>query len=186
MTRIIAGDYGGRRIKVPAGDSTRPTADRVREALFSSLQSMFGSLTGLRVLDLFAGSGALGLEAVSRGAASADLVEVDRKAAAVIRSNIEALGATQVKLLSRSAQQFTQVAPHTPYDVVLLDPPYAFAADELAILLRTLAAPEWTTRGAVVVVERAKRDQFSWPAPYRAVRDKKYGDTILWYGHPHD
>ncbi len=95
MTRIVAGQWGGRRIETPKGDGTRPTSDRVREAMFSSVESELGGLDGIRVLDLFAGSGALGLEALSRGADHADLVESDRQAATVIVRNVRELGAPE-------------------------------------------------------------------------------------------
>lgn len=183
MTRIIAGRYGGRRLQAPPGDGTRPTTDRVREALFSSLQSEFDSLDGLRFLDLFAGSGAIGLEAASRGAIHVDLVESDRRAAQVITRNIAALkcGVAQVKSLP--AQRFVLGTPTAPYDVIFLDPPYAYEHESLTQLLQAVSGPTWLAEGAIVVVERSRRDDFDWPAPLTGLRDKKYGDTILWYGH---
>jgi len=183
MTRIIAGTYGGRRLKAPPGDGTRPTTDRVREALFSSLQSEFGGLDGLRFLDLFAGSGAIGLEAASRGVAHVDLVENDRRAAHVISSNIAELGCRVAQVKSQPVERFVQSTPTAPYDVVFLDPPYAFPHEALAELLQAISTPAWFAEGGVVVVERSRRDKFIWPEPYAALRDKKYGETVLWYGH---
>lgn len=183
MTRIIAGTYGGRKLQAPPGDGTRPTTDRVREALFSSLQSEFGTLEGLRFLDLFAGSGAIGLEAASRGAAHVDLVESDRRAAQVITANITELKCKQASVKSLPVESFLKSTPASPYDVIFLDPPYAFERIALEELLRVLSAPAWLAEHGVVVVERSRRGGFTWPEPLEALRDKKYGDTFLWYGH---
>lgn len=183
MTRVIAGIYGGRRLQSPPGDNTRPTTDRVREALFSSLQSEFGGLEGLRFLDLFAGSGAIGLEAASRGATHIDLVEVDRVAAQVITANIAALKATAAKVKCQPVERFAKGKPTAPYDVIFLDPPYAYEHQSLAQLLQILGTPDWLAEGGIVVVERSRRDDFAWPEPLSPLRDKKYGDTVLWYGH---
>lgn len=182
MTRIIAGAAGGRRLATPAGDTTRPTTDRVREALFSSLESALGGFDGVRVLDLFAGSGALGLEAASRGAGAVDLVEKDARAAAVVARNVTTLAIPGVRLHRVSAERFVQNVPAQPYDVVLLDPPYAYEHARLAELLTALAAPGFLADDPVVVVERSSRDAFSWPEPFEAVRDRAYGETRLWYG----
>lgn len=181
MTRIIAGTYGGRRIQTPPGDGTRPTTDRVREALFSSLQSEFGSLDRLRVLDLFAGSGAIGLEAASRGAAHVDLVESDRRAAQSISANIKELGCAVARVRVQPVERFIQSPPATPYDLIFLDPPYAFAHEALEELL--VAVGSWLTEDGLIVVERSRRDDFVWPTPLEGLRHKKYGETILWYGH---
>lgn len=183
MTRIIAGAYGGRRLQAPAGDGTRPTTDRVREALFSSLQSEFGGLDGLRFLDLFAGSGAIGLEAVSRGAVHVDMVENDRRAAQVISTNIATLNAKGVQVKSTPVERFLQGTPPAPYDVVFLDPPYAYEHAALEELLQVLSTPLWLAEGGIIVVERSRRDRFTWPEGLDGLRDKKYGETILWYGH---
>lgn len=183
MTRIIAGTYGGRRLQTPPGDGTRPTTDRTREALFSSLESRFGGLFDLRILDLFAGSGAIGLEAASRGAVHIDLVENDRRAADVIRANVAELGCRGAHVRTQPAEGFVQTTPVAPYDVIFVDPPYAYAQDDLAALLVTMSDSAWLSADGVIVVERAKRDRFAWPEPLVAIRDKKYGETILWYGH---
>ena len=186
MTRIIAGKLGGRRIDVPPGDGTRPTTDRVREALFSALQSGYGSFDGLRFLDLFAGSGAIGIEALSRGAASADLVEQDRGAAQIIRKNVADLGIGGAHVAMISVSRFLQRPPSTPYDILFVDPPYAFPANELHEILATLGGSAWSVPDSLIVVERAKRDRFEWPDGINGFKEKKYGETILWYGHCHD
>ena len=129
--RIIAGEWRGRRLRAPPGIDTRPTADRVRETLFSMLASRLGSFEGLRVADLFAGSGALGLEALSRGAAFACFVETDPNAAAAIRSNAEALGALErVRILGGSALALPK---SEPFDLALADPPYALGSGTAAV-----------------------------------------------------
>lgn len=175
MTRIIAGAWGGRRLVTPAGSGTRPTSDRVREALFSSLRSELGSLDGLRVLDLFAGSGALGLEAASRGASHVDLVESAKGAAAAIARNIADLGA-DATLHRTSAERFV-ATDRGPYDLVFVDPPYA---SEVGLVLSGLA--RLLDADGLVVVERSTRDAFVWPDGLEGVRDKSYGETRLYYG----
>ena len=182
MTRIVAGEYGGRRLQTPPGDGTRPTTDRVREAMFSSLQSELGGFAGLRVLDLFAGSGALGLEALSRGAEAADFVESDTRAAGVIKRNIADLGCSGAKVLRTTVERFVRVPPAEPYDLIFLDPPYALPAEEVSALVATLAVPEWRGPDSIVVVERSTRDSFAWPEGVEGLRDKAYGETHLWYG----
>ena len=208
MTRIIAGTVGGRRIAVPPS-GTRPTSDRVREALFSALQAGPG-LAGASVLDLCAGSGALGIEALSRGAAHALFVESDRRAAGTLRANLADLGLAGVAEL-RVATAGAVLAGPAPraFDVVLIDPPYAVPNAEIAGWLRDGWANGWLAGavgdtdpgtdpgtdpdgdsdpdgvlgGATVVVERpAKAGAFAWPEPLRARRDRRYGDTVLHVG----
>lgn len=184
MTRIIGGTAGGRRIKAPTGDSTRPTSDRVREALFSAIDAGFGPLAGLRFLDLYAGSGAVGLEAMSRGAGLVTLVEYDRRTAALVRDNAKTLGFAQVEVVTSSVGRALAHAPRASYDLVFIDPPYALATDEVVADLRALVANGWLAPGALVIVERSTRDRdFAWPAGYVPERSKKYGETTLWYGH---
>ena len=182
MTRVVAGKWGGRRLETPKGEGTRPTSDRVREAMFSSLESELGGLAGCRVLDLYAGSGAIGLEALSRGAGYADLVESDRRAAAVIARNIGVLGASDAHLHRTTVERFVGDLGPEPYDLVLLDPPYAVSTDEVGRLLTAIVAAGAFNPDGVAVVERSGRTPFAWPDGLTAVRDKAYGETHLWYG----
>lgn len=152
--RIIAGALRGRRLQTPEGLATRPTADRVRETLFSMLTSRLGSFKGLRIADLFAGSGALGLEALSRGASFACFVEHDRRAIAAIRANFGALGVEQCsQLLARSA---LALPPAEPFDLVFADPPYAPQSGSAAVA--ELVRAGWVASGGWVAVETARRD----------------------------
>ena len=181
MTRVIAGVAGGRRLAVPA-KGTRPTSDRVREALFSALENDPG-LDGAAVLDLCAGSGALGLEALSRGAAHALFVESDRRAAAVLRRNVEALGLPGAVVRPGSAASVLGAGADRAYDVVLVDPPYEVPDSEVAGWLAAAAAHGWLAEGVTVVVERSARSgPFPWPEPLHGVRERHYGDTALHVG----
>lgn len=176
MTRIIAGSAGGRRLSVPPGTTTRPTSDRAREGLFSTLGSLT-ELDGATVLDLYAGSGALGLEALSRGAAAATLVEDDPLALAAIQRNALSLELTPT-VIDAEVSAFLAAAPETTYDVVVLDPPYELEVDEV---LRALVP--WLAEEAVVAVERRTRGgRPTWPDGLTAVRDRRYGEATLWYG----
>jgi 16S rRNA (guanine966-N2)-methyltransferase len=150
--RIIAGKWRGRQIEAPAGRSTRPTADRVRETLFSMLASRLGSFEDLRVADLFAGSGALGLEALSRGAASVTFVESDPCAAAVIRRNAEKLGAS-VQILSGSALALPR---SEPFDLIFADPPYA--KDSGSAVVQSVIECAWLAPGGWLSVETSRND----------------------------
>ena len=184
MTRIIGGSAGGRRLKTPQGDNTRPTSDRVREALFSAIESSLGSLSGLRFLDLYAGSGAVGLEARSRGAGIVTLVEHDRRTAALIRDNAKVLGFADVEVVATSVDRALAHEPRAPYDVVFADPPYHVDADEIVHVLERLRDQRWVVPEGLVVVERGTRTpDVAWPSGYSALRSKKYGETTLWYGH---
>jgi 16S rRNA (guanine966-N2)-methyltransferase len=177
VTRIIAGRAGGRRIAVPPS-GTRPTSDRVREALFSALAADPG-LDGAAVLDLCAGSGALGLEALSRGAGHALFVESDRRAAGVLRGNVAALGLPGADVRVATASTVLDGPTVRTYDLVLVDPPYATPDAEVARWLAAAHANGWLAEGAVVVVERARGGAFPWPPPLRPVRERRYGDTVL-------
>jgi 16S rRNA (guanine966-N2)-methyltransferase len=184
MTRIIAGAHGGRRLAAPTGSLTRPTSDRVREALFSSLETMT-DLSGARFADLFAGSGAVGLEALSRGASHALLVEADVRAARVIRDNIGTLKAgAAARLVTGKVSQVLGAPPEGgPYDVVFADPPYAVDELEIGELQRTLLAGGWLAPQAVLAVERPTRGApLSWVDGITADRSRRYGETTLWYG----
>jgi 16S rRNA (guanine966-N2)-methyltransferase len=150
--------------------------------MFSSLESELGGLDGCRVLDLFAGSGALGLEALSRGATSADFVESDRRAADVIEANARALQAEGVRVHRQTAERFVGDLPPEPYDLVLLDPPYALATDDVGVLLTAVVQAGGLDPDGIVVVERSTRSPFAWPDVLTGLRDKAYGETRLWYG----
>ena len=181
MTRIIAGSARGRRLQVPAGEGTRPTSDRAREGLFSSLLSLL-DLDGARVLDLYAGSGALGLEALSRGAASATLVEDDPAALAVLHDNVERLALPGAHVVGVAVERWLAAAPEPRYDLALLDPPYEL--DVVPVL--ELLLP-WLAEDAVVAVERATRGPgLDWPPGVEPVRDRRYGAATLWYGRRSD
>ncbi len=180
MTRIVAGTHRGRRLDVPRGTVTRPTADRAREGMFSSLQSLV-DLEDARFLDLYAGSGALGLEALSRGAASAALVESDERAVAVLRGNVERLGLA-AEVVALPVEDFLAGDPSAdgrpPYDVVALDPPYELDVDPVLVALLP-----WLAEDAVVVVERrTKGAPPAWPPGLVGVRSRTYGEATLWYG----
>jgi 16S rRNA (guanine966-N2)-methyltransferase len=184
MTRIIGGKAGGRRIAVPRGAATRPTSDRVREALFSAIESWCGSLSGLRFLDLYAGSGAVGLEAWSRGAGVVSLVEHDRRTAAMIEANATSLGFHKPDVRNAPVAGTLHRHPSAPYDVAFLDPPYPLAEGMLLADLEALVAHEWLVPGALVVVERSARGSaLAWPTGYTALKERSYGDSMLWYGH---
>lgn len=185
--RIIAGAARGRRLAVPPA-GTRPTSDRVRESLFSSLDSALAAdgvpWSALRVLDLYAGSGALGLEALSRGAAAVLLVESDRRAGAVAADNVRAVGLPGAEVLVRDVRRLAAAPPSgPPFGLVLADPPYDLPAAGVADALAALAAAGWIADGAIVVVERyAREDDSPLPGGWDAGRTRDFGDTRLWYG----
>ncbi|GAB3157928.1 16S rRNA (guanine(966)-N(2))-methyltransferase RsmD [Micromonospora sonneratiae] len=184
MTRIVAGTFGGRRIVAPPGAHTRPTSDRVREALFSALETMT-DLDDSRFLDLYAGSGAVGLEALSRGAAHVLLVESDPRAARIIRENLTVLRATPAARLNTAKVSQVLAAGPTdgPYDVVFADPPYSVPAEEITTTLAALVDGGWLAADAVVVVERSSRTgPVDWVEGVTAERSRRYGETTLWYG----
>lgn len=187
MTRIIAGSLGGRRITVPP-KGTRPTTDRVREALFSRLDHS-NVLRGAHVLDLFAGSGGLGLEALSRGAAEATFVESSSAAARVLQANIRELGVGARATLVRERVQtyLNRGGPSSKANLVFADPPYDIARGELAEVLAALAPA--LASAAVVVVEWSTRAPLpQWPASLVPVARKEYGETVLHFAHfePHN
>lgn len=191
MTRIIAGRAGGRRLQTPTGDATRPTSDRVREALFSVVDARVGSLHDLRFLDLYAGSGAIGLEAWSRGAGAVTLVESDRRTAELVRANAAAVGCDVAEVLARSVASALATAPAAPYDLVFSDPPYPLEDAALAADLAALVAHGWLAEDALVVVERSRRSpEPDWPGGLTPLpgkrRLKKYGETHLWFAEATD
>ncbi|MET9325805.1 16S rRNA (guanine(966)-N(2))-methyltransferase RsmD [Tsukamurella sp. NPDC003166] len=174
MTRIIAGAARGRRLAVPPR-GTRPTSDRVREALFSALQSRL-DLDGLAVLDLYAGSGALGFEALSRGAARAVLVDSDAKAVMVLNQNARAVGLPGVTAHRRAVRAFLEL-PAEPFDLALLDPPYDVPAEAVDGDLAALTGG-WLAPGAHVVVERSARTPaVTWPEGFELDMSRDYGET---------
>ncbi len=186
MTRIISGAAGGRRLRTPPGSSTRPTSDRVREALFSRLEHR-GLLEGANVLDLYAGSGALGLEAASRGAALVVLVESHQAAAKVIRSNVGVVGHPAVRVLTDTVERALNAGPpgDTRMDLVLIDPPYDVSEDALAAVLSALVERRWLAPDAFVVVERSSRSpQPTWPEGLELSGEKRYGETAVWFAEP--
>lgn len=185
MTRIIAGRARSITLDVPDA-GTRPTSDRVRESLFGALESA-DALRGAAVLDLYAGSGALGLEAISRGAASADLVEKGHRAATVVERNAARVaksvdGDAPIRVHRASAATFVRTA-HGPFSLVFIDPPYDHTEADLAETLELLAPS--LSADATVIIERAKRSpQPVLPHGLEHVRDKRYGDTVLWWVQP--
>lgn len=181
MTRIIAGTSGGRRLQVPPGALTRPTSDRVREALFSRLEH--GDwLDGTAVLDLYAGSGALGLEAASRGAASVVLVEHAAAPLRALRVNVAAVGLKQVQAVGESVQHFLDGdRHHGPFDLVLADPPYPETESRVANVLESLSS-RWLAEDALVVLERSTRSpEPTWPDALHRTDQRRYGETTLWF-----
>jgi 16S rRNA (guanine966-N2)-methyltransferase len=185
LTRIIAGAARGRRLTVPKGTVTRPTSDRAREGLFATVTTIHGPLPGARVLDLYAGSGAVGLEALSRGAARVVFVESDPRAARVIRANLAAVALPGGELACCPVQRFLDRGPgaEAAFDLVVADPPYAASEAEVTGMLTALASGGWLAPGALVAVERATRaNPLPWPAGYRADRSRRYGEATFWYG----
>lgn len=193
MARVIAGEAGGRRLAVPDGRDTRPTSDRAREGLFSTIVSIMGSLAGTRVLDLYAGSGAVGLEALSRGADHVLLVEQGARATRVIRANIEAIGLPGAVLAADRVERVLARGPAPAggqdsteggrYDVVFADPPYALADTAVSQVLSLLADQGWLAPGALVIVERATRSgPVNWPDGFVPDRARRYGEATFWYG----
>ncbi|KUH98830.1 16S rRNA (guanine(966)-N(2))-methyltransferase RsmD [Mycolicibacterium acapulense] len=182
MTRIIAGALGGRRITVPqnrSGGGTRPTTDRVREAMFNVLAARI-DFGGIAVLDLYAGSGALGLEALSRGAVEATFVETDRRAAGIIADNIAALGVTGASVRRGAVAEVLAAGSPRPVDLVLADPPYDITAGEVESTLALLTERGWAGPGTVVVVERAASGPpLTWPPGWQVWPSRTYGDTRL-------
>ena len=183
--RVIAGAAKGRPLRAPAGERTRPTADRVKEAWFSSLQAR---LPGAHVLDLFAGSGQLGLEALSRGAAAVTFVERDRRAVQALRANVATVDLPGARVVAGDVADLLRgPLDGSPFDVVVADPPYGLADADLAAVLSALV-PHHLAAGAVVTVERARRSgPVAWPSTageadgprYGDVDARRYGDTVL-------
>ncbi len=171
---------------MPSGRTTRPTSDRVREAMFSSLDAMLGGFDGLRVLDLYAGSGALGLEALSRGALNVTFIESDARAVRTIRGNLADVGLPGGSVIHDAVERVVAGGLPDggagPFDLVLADPPYGLGSDELGAVLARLASG-WLVEDSVVVVERDRRSPpVPWPERLAGLRERAYGETVLWYG----
>ncbi len=190
MSRIIAGSRGGQRIAMPPGDRARPTTDRVREALFSAIAAWAGtaaapverSLDGLAFCDLYAGSGAVGLEAASRGAGRVLLVERDHRTAQLSRRNAEALG-LDVEIVNSSVEQVLRKSPDHPFDIVFADPPYELDTPAVSALIELLVVNAWADRDSLIVVERSRRSpKLVWPEVAAKRWSRAYGETILWFG----
>src|SRR3984885_298713 len=182
MARVIAGEAGGRRLAVPDGRNTRPTSDRAREGLFATIVSLTGTLDGARVLDLYAGSGAVGLEALSRGAEHVLLVESGARAARVIRDNVAAIGLPGAEVVTDRVERVLARGPAEKYDVVFADPPYALPGDEVSAVLQALETNGWLAPGALVIVERATRSgPVGWPAGFAPDRARRYWEATFWY-----
>ncbi len=184
MTRIVAGAARGRRLTVPEGDSTRPTSDRAREGLFGTLESLHGHLYGSRFLDLYAGTGAVGLEALSRGSATVTLVESGEKALAALRANIDVVALPGTEVVAGAAEVFVEAGPgiRAPYDIVYADPPYALEAPALVAVLEGLLTDGWLAPTAVIAVERSSKGAPpQWPAGLHGLRERRYGEAMIYY-----
>jgi 16S rRNA (guanine966-N2)-methyltransferase len=190
VSRIVAGSAGGRRIRVPSGRNTRPTTDRVREAVFSAVAAWAATadrppeqaLAGLTFCDLYAGSGAVGLEAASRGAHPVLLVERDRATAQLIRRNAADLG-LPVTVRPGDVRALLRRPAEAGFDVVFADPPYDVPTPAIGELLADLDAQGWLNRSALVMVERSRRTLApAWPASVTETWSRAYGETTVWFG----
>jgi 16S rRNA (guanine966-N2)-methyltransferase len=182
--RVVAGRWKGRGIDAPKGTATRPTSDRVREAVFSAIDARIGTLAGTSVLDLYAGSGALGIEALSRGAVHVDFVESDRGAASVIRRNLDNLGAAanEYDIHTQPVERFVaRRRTVRPVSLLLADPPYRIDAALFHQVLEALAGSGLIARGALVVYEHAADAASVWPEGFADDGFRRYGDTAVSY-----
>jgi len=173
--RIVAGEWRGRKLVAPEGQQTRPTSDRARETLFSMLASRIGSFDGLRVADLYAGSGALGLEALSRGAAHATFVEIDRAALKAIDANVTALGAAA--RISMRAMSAAALPASQPYDIVFADPPYESGSG--TAVAEAVAKAAWLASGGWMAIETQRGDVVTPPAGWQAAAERDVGRARL-------
>jgi len=180
--RIVGGRLRGRALAAPKSQGIRPTADRLRESLFNILAHAYGDpVSGARVLDLFAGTGAMGLEALSRGAAYALFVDESAGARGIIRENVEMLGlGGQSRLFRRDATRMGPAAPNEPFSLVFCDPPYGKGLAEQA--LASCAVGGWLTNDALVVVEEAGDASFKWPEGFAEIKTRDYGEAKLVFG----
>ena len=185
--RIIAGVARGRTLGSVAS-ATRPTSDRAREGLFSSLTSEFGSFEGLHVLDLFGGSGAIALESLSRGATLVHVVEKDDEAQKTIENNYELIKKSnpigKLQLFGMSAERFLKELPKTKYHLVYIDPPYDFSNQAVEDILSALYDGEFLSSDAFIAVERTSRGaQFIWPDAFAPARERNYGQATIYYAN---
>ena len=180
--RVVGGRLRGRALAAPSGDAIRPTSDRLRESIFNVLAHGFGDpVPGARVLDLFAGTGALGIEALSRGAAFALFVEEDSAARGLIRQTVDAFGlGGATRLFRRDATRMGPSGPNGSFGLVFCDPPYGH--DLAPAALRSCAEGGWLERGALAVVEERAGAAFAWPPDFEALDERRYGDTVLRIG----
>jgi 16S rRNA (guanine966-N2)-methyltransferase len=180
--RIVGGRWRGRSLATPKSDAIRPTSDRLRESLFNVLQHGYDdAIENARVLDLFAGTGALGLEALSRGAAFALFVDEGSEARSLIRQNVETFGAGGVtRLFRRDATRMGPAAPNAPFSLVFCDPPYG--KDLAPKALTACAEGAWLTPGALVVVEEAQSASLTLPAGFSEIERREYGETQVVFG----
>ena len=182
MTRIISGKWKSRMLRVPQG-VTRPTTSRVREAIFSTVLHEIGSFDGIQVLDLYAGSGALGIESISRGAHNAVFVDNDRNAVSMIKSNLGGLGHAQTEVIRNNVAAYLgQPSEHGTFDVVFIDPPYSVVDAVIEDHLELLAHDHWLNPDALVVIERDTQSVIEWPSGFQGFEPRSYGDTAVWYG----
>jgi 16S rRNA (guanine966-N2)-methyltransferase len=185
--RIVAGEFKGRAIKSPDEKTTRPTTDRVRESMYSSVYSRIPDLAGICVLDAFAGSGALGIEALSRGASSCTFFENDRDARRVLQSNLDSLGLSTTRACVRGIDSFACPSGEGPFGLVMLDPPYAHEPSELHTLLKSLSAHGELEDSCVIVYEhalanrQAVADEFAEDDAFVLTGQKKYGKIGVTY-----
>jgi 16S rRNA (guanine966-N2)-methyltransferase len=182
MTRIISGKWKSRMLRVPQA-VTRPTASRVREAIFSTLEHELGSFSDLHVLDLYAGSGALGIEAISRGALNAVFVDSDRTAISIINTNLGGLGHVHTQVIKSNAATYVgQPSADAAFDLVFMDPPYSVVDSVVEDHVVELVANSRLNADAMVVIEREAKSLLEWPAGFETQEPRIYGDTSVWYG----
>lgn len=180
--RIVGGRHGGVKLKPPKSDKTRPTSDRTREALFNRLTHAIDGfeLEGARVLDLFAGTGALGLEALSRGASFSLFIEEAIEARGLIRDNIEKLGLEgQTKLFRRNATRLGPLKRFEAFDLVFIDPPYGKGLGEKA--LSSALDGSWLKENALIILEESRRAEITWPSGSQVKDEKSFGDTVIYF-----
>ena len=182
--RIIGGSAKGKNLYSPS-ERTRPTSDRAREGLFSSLESEFGSISDLKFLDLFSGSGAVGVEALSRGAAFVQSVEQDRSTAQIAEKNFQLVNGVSgtFRVDAERAGKYLSVPAEIQFDIIFLDPPYEYSNQEIEKLLSAIANQHFLKENGVIAVERESRSkEFNWPSPFSSVKVRSYGQGSIYYG----